>query len=162
MDAIAPTREWQQKFGYQPPRQDQKHNQKAYRRISQAENLKNREEIDDAQFRASEKLLTHYHGAHGVRVQQDEDSDPLNTDTEYPITYHNQKLDEACKAVRSPHAWMALINMVTEGLTLVEIGTAPGRTSHPVARAYALGMITTALDALVDHWGLSTATRKPP
>lgn len=162
METMAPTPEWLAKFEHARPHVDQQTNRRAYRKISQAEQCWHKEEITQEQYAACRKLLMHYQGAHGVKVQHDDEATGLNTDTEFPTTYHNQKLDLACRAVKSSAAWMAMICFVDESMSLVQIGTAPGRTSHPVARAFALGLITAGLDNLVDHWGLSTRQKSPP
>lgn len=156
MDALAPPREQLRKFEFDAATLDQRRNQQAYRRISQTEHLRRRDDITEEQFRAAEKLNMHNLGAQGVRIQHDEEC-TLNPDTEYPITYHNQKLEQARQAVGNTRIWQDMIALVEESKTLVEIGKGRGRTSHPVARAYALGRITSGLDTLVDHWGLSTA-----
>lgn len=159
MDTLAPTREWQQKFRYDPPSVDQKSIRRAYRRISQAENLFRRDELESEQFKAAEKLNMHRLGAMGVKVAQGDEC-PLNADTEYPITYHNQKLALAEAAVANARAWQDMIAFVAEDKTVVEIGQGRGRTSHPVARAYALGRLQMGFDVLVDHWGLSTSRKQ--
>ena len=160
MDTIAPTREWQSKFDYEPPQLDRQTARTAYRKISQAERLFQRDDLTYAQFSASEKLLRHTLGAMGVRVQHSDDHSPLNDVTEYPITYHNQKVDEARHAVGNAKLWNDLVSFVSESQTIVEIGTARGRTSHAVAKAYALGRIVTALDIVSDLWGLSTSRKQ--
>ena len=160
MDTIAPTREWQRKFDYEPPKLDQRSARAAYRKISQAERLFQRDDLTYAQFAASEKLHRHMLGAMGVKVQHSDDHSPLNDVTEYPITYHNQKVEEAKRAVSNVKLWNDLIAFVDESQSIVEIGTARGRTSHAIAKAFALGRIVTALDIISDLWGLSTSRKQ--
>ena len=160
MDTIAPTREWMRKFSYEPPKLDQKTARQAYRKISQVERLFKRDEITYSQFAAAEKLHRHMLGALGIKVQHGDDNGSLNDVTEYPITYHNQKVAEAKKAVGNFRLWADLCSMIDERQSLVEIGTGPGRTSHAVAKAFALGRIITALDIVSDLWGLSTSRKQ--
>ena len=161
MDTATPTAEWLSRYDYEPPTLDQKVACPAFRRISQIEKMRKRKDISYEQFRAAEKLNTHRLGAMGVKVGQGEDTG-LNADTEYPITYHNQKIDIARDAIGNARMWHDLMCVVEESRTLVQIGTSPRRMSHAVARAYALGRIATALDTLVDLWGLTTRRKNVP
>lgn len=160
MDTIAPTSEWLKKFDYEPPKLDQRTARQAYRRISQVERLYKRDEITYAQFAAAEKLHRHMLGAMGVKVQHSDDHSPLNDVCEYPITYHNQKVAEAEKAIANPKLWNDTVALIDESQTLVEIGKGRGRTSHAVAKAFALGRIVIALDTIGDLWGLSTSRKQ--
>lgn len=158
-DALGPPIEQLRKGTYEPPQRDQAVNRAAYRRRSPLDTLWDRGEITYPMNRAAEKLDYHHKGAQGVRVQQGDDT-ALNADTEYPRTYHAQKLAEAERTVL-PVEWSALLAMVEETQTLEEIGRGFRPVSRrEIARSTGLSVVSTGLERLALLWGFHS--RAPP
>jgi hypothetical protein len=159
-EALAPTPEQLAKFTYEAPRRDQTVNRTAYRRRSPLDNLWDRGEITHPMHLAAQKLDYHHKGAQGVRVQYGEDTG-LNTDTEYPRTYHAQKLALAEEYVL-PSEWWALTNMIEETKTLEEIGRGIRSVSRrEIARQAGLGAVSSGLERLALLWGFLERQKVP-
>lgn len=158
--ALAPTPEQLAKFTYEAPKRDQTVNRVAYRRRSPLDNLWDRGEITHPMHLAAHKLDYHHKGSMGVRVQYGEDS-RLNTDTEYPRTYHAQKLAEA-EGETLPAEWTALMGMINETETLQQIGQRFRRVSvEKLARAQGLTLVSCGLERLALLWGFQERQKVP-
>lgn len=154
-DALSPTREQLRHDTYEPPRIDQQTSRRAWRKVTVFENLHNRGEIEYFQLRAAEKLEMHWHGAQGACVAFSEDSGAAGEDSEYPRTWHAQKLSQAQDQLR-PREWLALQDIIM-GASLEDVGRkwrAVGR--REIARAQALVLVSEGLDVLGRYWGLAT------
>lgn len=159
-EALAPTPEQLAKSVYETPRRDQTVNRIAYRRRSPLDTLWDRGEITHAMHLAAHKLDYHYRGAQGVRVQYGENT-ALNADTEFPRTYHAQKLAEA-ENHTLPSEWQALMGMVTETETLQDIGQRFRRVAvEKLARAQGLTLVSCGLERLAMLWGFQERQKIP-
>lgn len=159
-EALAPPREQLAKFTYEAPKRDQTVNRVAYRRRSPLDTLWDRGEISHPMHLAAQKLDYHHKGAQGVRVQYGEDC-ALNTDTEYPRTYHAQKLAIAEQNIL-PVEWVALTCMIEETRTLEEIGRGIRSVSRrEIARQAGLSAVSTGLERLALLWGFQDRQKIP-
>lgn len=154
-DALSPTREQLRHDTYEPPHIDQQTNRRAWRKLSVFETLHNRGEIEYFHLRAAEKLEMHWHGAQGACVSFSEDSGAYNDESEYPRTWHAQKLAQAQEQLR-PREWLALQDIIM-GASLEDVGRkwrAVGTAT--IARAQALVLVYEGLDVLGRYWGLAS------
>lgn len=160
-DALSPTREQLRRDTYEPPHIDQQTNRRAWRKVTVFENLHNRGEIEYFQLRAAEKLEMHWHGAQGACVAFSEDSGAYNDESEYPRTWHAQKLAQAQQELR-PREWLALQDLIM-GSSLEDVGRKWRSVgTAKIARAQALVLIYEGLDVLGRFWGLATKEKGRP
>tara|TARA_R110000772_G_scaffold25515_3_gene66475 strand:+ start:1034 stop:1519 length:486 start_codon:yes stop_codon:yes gene_type:complete len=151
--ATAPTREQFKKFEYEPPKLDQKHVRRAYRKINGFERIK---ALEPEHRRAVIKLERHYFGAQGISVRMDDDVQvDVDRHDEIPLFYHAGMLENAKRAVGSPRTWKALVCQMENTLTPQDIGhqwaAIKGRDK---AKGFGEGLILSGLDALTIYWGL--------
>jgi hypothetical protein len=159
-EALAPPIEQLRKGNYEAPQRDQNVNRVAYRRRSPLDTLWDRGEISYPMHQSAQKLYYHYRGSQGVRVQTGDDCG-LSADTEYPRTYHAQKIAQAEHSVL-PSEWSALMHMVDETKTLELIGRSFAAVSkREIARRTGLMLVSTGLDRLSLLWGFQQRQRIP-
>ena len=159
-EALSPTPEQLCKGTYEAPQRDQSVNRVAFRRRSPLDTLWDRGDISYPMHLSAGKLYYHYRGAQGVRVQTGEDCS-LNADTEYPRTYHAQKVAQAEQTVL-PAEWHALIQMVEETQPLETIGRSFAKVSdRKIARRTGLMLVSTGLERLALLWGFQQRQKIP-
>jgi hypothetical protein len=158
-EAIAPTPERLRKGdAFQPPAKDQKHDRPAYRALSAAAVLLQREEIEPEHYEAAQKFYKHMLGAmgHDVRVDFGAGQEPL----EFPRTYHAQMLAKAREEL-TPREYMIVEQLCHDEATPVSIGFGlSGYVRPDAARPFGVSAINSALDRLSYFWGFKR--REPP
>lgn len=160
-EALAPTPEQLRKSVYEAPLRDQTTHRVAFRRRSPLDTLWDRGDINYPMHQAAHKLDYHHRGAQGVRVRYSDEVTSLNTDTEYPRTYHAQKIAQAEQYVL-PCEWTALMCMIEESKTLEEIGRGLRSVSdRKILRQAGLSAVSSGLERLSFLWGFQER-HKPP
>jgi hypothetical protein len=159
-DALSPTSEQLRRDIYEPPQVDQQTNRRAWRKVSVFENLHNRGELEFFQLRAAEKLEMHWHGAQGACVRfSDETGSGFGEESEFPRTWHAQKLAQAQERLR-PREWLALQDIIL-GATLEDVGRKWRSVgTAKIARAQGLVLVVEGLEVLGHYWGLTNEKRK--
>jgi hypothetical protein len=159
-EALAPTPERLRKGDtFQAPAKDQKHDRPAYRALSAAAVLLQREEIEPEHYNAAQKFYKHMVGALGHDARGDIGSglEPL----EFPRTYHAQMLAKVRDEL-TPREFQIVERLCHDESTVVSIGFGlSGYGKRETQRSYGLSAINSALDRLSYFWGFKQRQKVP-
>jgi len=159
-EALAPTPERLRKGdAFQSPAKDQKHDRPAYRALSAAAVLLQREEIEPEHYNAAQKFYKHMVGALGHDARGDIGSgvEPL----EFPRSYHAQMLAKVRDEL-TPREFMIVERLCHDEATAVSIGFGlSGHATHQQAKPYGVSAINSALDRLSFFWGFKQRQKVP-
>lgn len=123
--------------------------------------------ISEAQFQAGDKLrLHHYHASltgerrnHELKEAVDQSFSPAGMNLSEMVMHHRQAYNKAIRVV--PRCLMPFIHSMVLELThsnLVEMGKGHfNRKGDSTARSAALASLETALECLVDHFGVTAS-----
>ena len=158
-EAIAPTPERLRKGdAFQAPAKDQKHDRPAYRALSAAAVLLQREEIEPEHYEAAQKFHKHMLGSLGVDVRWG-DGSPKDS-VEFTRSYHAQCLAKVRQEL-TPREYMIVERLCHDESTPVSIGFGlSGYVRPDAARPFGVSAINSALDRLSYFWGFKR--REPP
>jgi len=159
-EALAPTPERLRKGdAFQAPARDQKTDRPAYRALSTAAVLLQREDIEPEHYNAAQKFYKHMIGAMGHDARGDIGSgvEPL----EFPRSYHAQMLAKVRDEL-TPREYMVVERLCQDEATPVSIGFGlSGYTLHKMQRSYGVSAIYSALDRLSYFWGFKQRQKVP-
>ena len=159
-EALSPTPERLRKGdAFQAPAKDQKHDRPAYRALSAAAVLLQREEIEPEHYNAAQKFYKHMVGALGHDARGDIGSgvEPL----EFPRSYHAQMLAKVRDEL-TPREFQIVERLCHDEATAVSIGFGlSGYVRQDAARPYGVSAINSALDRLSYLWGFKQRQKVP-
>lgn len=167
-ETIAPTRERMAKLSkaqVERPEESPTAKRKYHRTLSPFAVLYRVGKINEGCLKAADKLTKHYWGAQGVHVGDGDLNGHIGTDhdaTEYPRTYHAQKLAQLRQIVDSARQWDVLLDMVEERADLAAAGKSwLGGKDKAQCYTAGLALARMGLDSIAEAFGMSDYFHPP-